>query len=148
MENGAAQQLPGIGPQRLDEDHLGGLRRGGVAEASTAESSRVPHVHPIGGSIDRPLKALGVDKGFQQQHAMTEDRFPVARQTPLAQRQNARSQVGDMPAGQDALILLMLRLAQLWRFITRSILFVASCASFSRSSRMETFGFGKRADAA
>jgi hypothetical protein len=32
---------------------------------------------------------------------MTEGRFPVARQTPLAERQNARSQIENMPAGQD-----------------------------------------------
>ena len=52
-------------------------------------SRRTPSSPP-----DRRCPESGrVDKGFQQQHAMTESRLPIAGQTPLAQRQNPRPQI-------------------------------------------------------
>ena len=95
------QQGAGIGPQGLDEDHLGGLRQGGVTPASAAESLRVPHVYPVRRPINRPAKTLRVHKGLQQHHPVTEGGFPIAPQTPLAERQNPRPQIENMPGGQN-----------------------------------------------
>src|SRR5271166_2022915 len=100
-EDSAAQPPPGIGPQGLEEDAFGRLRRGGVAVARAAEPARAPDIHPVGGPIHRPPKTLRVNKGFQEQHAMTEGGLPIAPQTPLAERQNPRPQVENMPVGQD-----------------------------------------------
>jgi hypothetical protein len=44
---------------------------------------------------------LRVDKGFQQNHAMPESFFPIPRQTPLTERQNARPQVEQVPVGKN-----------------------------------------------
>ncbi len=87
-KNGLGQQPAGIGLQGLDEDHLGRLRRGRVPEPGAAKPARVPHIDPVRRSINGPPKAQRVDESFQQEHAMPEGSFPVARQTPLADRQN------------------------------------------------------------
>ena len=39
---------------------------------------------------------------------MTESSFPIPGQTPLAERQNPRPQVGNMPAREDAYIMPMI----------------------------------------
>src|SRR5208283_2390966 len=41
-KNSLGQQRAGVGPQGLDENHLGGLGRRAVAEASAVKSLRVP----------------------------------------------------------------------------------------------------------
>jgi hypothetical protein len=100
-KNGLRQQGAGVAPQGLEEDHLRGLRPGAVPPAGAAESLRVPHVYPVRRPIHRPAKTLRVHKGLQQQHAMAEGDLPIARQTPLAERQNPRPQIENMPVGQD-----------------------------------------------
>jgi len=74
-----------------------------LATAAEALAGFLPEtLGPIGdGPVHGPSKALRVDKGFQQQHAMTESGFPIAPQTPLAERQHPRPQVENMPLGQD-----------------------------------------------
>jgi len=95
------QQPAGIGPQGLDEDQLGRLGRGAVPPASAVKSLRVPDVHPVRRPIHGAAKTLRVDKGFQQHHPVTEACFPIAGPTPLAQCQNARPQVRNVPRRQD-----------------------------------------------
>jgi hypothetical protein len=75
--------------KRFNEDHLGRFRRDTVAEPSAAESSCVADIDPVGGPIDCPSNALGIDQGFHQQHAMTEEAFPITHHTLLTQPQYA-----------------------------------------------------------
>jgi hypothetical protein len=51
---------------------------------------------------------------------MTEPSFPIARQTPLAQRQNSRPQVGNVPVREDSYIMPIILKQS--RFITGGIL--------------------------
>src|SRR2546430_2162980 len=91
-KNRATQQPTGIGPQQFEKDHLGGCGCGRVSQTSPAKSSSVPDIDPIRGPIHRPAMTLRVDKGFQQHHAVPERFFPIPRQTPLTERENARSE--------------------------------------------------------
>jgi hypothetical protein len=79
----------GVSLKRFSEDRIGRFRRGTVDEPSAAESSRVADIDPVGGPIDCPSKALSIDKGFHQQHAMTEEAFPITHHTLLTQPQYA-----------------------------------------------------------
>src|SRR2546429_59217 len=96
-KNRAAQQPTGIGPQQFEKDHLGGCGCGRVSHTSPAKSSTVPDIDPIRGPIHRPAMTLRVDKGFQQHHAVPACFFPIPRQTPLTERENARPQIEQVP---------------------------------------------------
>ena len=100
-KNRAAQQPTGIGPQQFEKDHLGGCGCGRVSHTSPAKSSRVSDIDPIRRPIHRPAMTLRVDKGFQQHHAVPERFFPIPRQTPLTERENARPQIEQVPVGKN-----------------------------------------------
>src|SRR5437870_13404202 len=100
-KNRAAQQATGIGPQQFEKDHLGGCGCGRVSHTSPAKSSSVPDIDPIRGPIHRPAMTLRVDKGFQQHHAVPERVFPIPRQTPLTERENAGPQIEQVPVGKN-----------------------------------------------
>src|SRR6266513_3571194 len=99
-KNRATQQPTGIGPQQFEKDHLGGCGCGRVSQTSSAKSSSVPDIDPIRGPIHRPAMTLRVDKGFQQHHAVPERCFPIPRQTPLTERENARPPIEQVPVGE------------------------------------------------
>src|SRR6184192_2820660 len=99
-KNRATQQPTGIGPQQFEKDHLGGCGCGRVSQTSPAKSSSVPDIDPIRGPIHRPAMTLRVDKGFQQHHAVPERCFPIPRQTPLTERENARPPIERCQSGR------------------------------------------------
>ena len=78
------QQRPGVGLQWFDKDHLGGLWRGGVPSAGSAEAFGVAHLQLVISFVDGSTEALRIHKGFQQQHGVPESRLPIGAKTPLA----------------------------------------------------------------
>src|SRR5437879_12066207 len=76
-------------------------RYGLLSQSNPSKSSNVPNIDPIRGPIHRPAMTLRVDKCFQQHHAVPERCFPIPRQTPLTERENARPQIEQVPVGKN-----------------------------------------------
>jgi hypothetical protein len=72
-----------------------------VALTGTAKTFGFTHIQPISRSIDGTPEVLRVHKGLQQHHGMAKGVLPVSGEPLLAQRQNPRTQIGNVPVGKD-----------------------------------------------
>ena len=101
IENGSRQLDSCIRLQWFYEHHFGGVDFSAVALAGAAKTFGLAHMQPVGRSIDGTPEALRVHKGLQQHHGMAKGVLPINGKSLLAQRQNARTQIRDVPVGKD-----------------------------------------------
>lgn len=101
FEKGSREELSSIGLQGFEENHFGRVALRSVAFAGAAKTSALAHMEPVCGSVDGAVEMLRVYKGFEENQGMAERVLPVCGQSPLAQRQDARTKVWKVPVGKD-----------------------------------------------
>ena len=61
----------------------------------------MPQVRPVRRSVDRALKAFGVNERLQQQQGVAKARQPIPGESSFAERQDARTEIRAMPRRQN-----------------------------------------------
>ena len=99
VERGA-ESAAEVSLERIEPDVLFG-QSALVVNVEFAAALGFTDVGPVGGTVAGAGEAIRLDKGLQEQRAVTVARQPVARQPAAAACEQAGSEVFDLHPGQD-----------------------------------------------